>query len=76
MNRARAMKQRKPELTCVKTILRDPVWKVYGLETVFDDGVAVREPWGSYEEAFKMMEIRSKDIRAPRSLRRPERYRS
>jgi hypothetical protein len=58
------MRKRKPELTCVKTILWDPVWKIYGLETIFDDGVVIREPWGSYQETFRMMEIRSKDIRA------------
>jgi hypothetical protein len=56
------MRKRKPELTCVKVI----AWGcgLYGVETQFDDGVCFREPWGTYRDAFRMMEIRCEDIRS------------
>ena len=58
------MKKRKPELISVKMIAWFPRHGIYGLETLFDDGICYVERWGSYHDTFRMMEIRSKDIRA------------
>jgi hypothetical protein len=65
------MRKRKPELISVKMVLWSRQGPVYGLETRFDDGVCLTEPWGSYDATFQLMEMRSEDIRgvAPRSRR-------
>jgi hypothetical protein len=54
---------KKPELVSVSMIVWDLKRGVYGLVTTFDDGVYIREPWGSYDDTFNMVVARSCDIR-------------
>jgi hypothetical protein len=70
MLEAPVMRKKKPELIAVNIIPWDEPRGLYGIETVFDDGVIVREAWGSRLDATVAAAIRRKDIRVI-SPRRP-----
>jgi hypothetical protein len=56
--------RKKPELIGVNVIPWDESRGLYGIETMFDDGVVVREVWGNRMETTVAAAIRRKDIRA------------
>jgi hypothetical protein len=64
------VKRKKPELIAVNVIPWSAVRGLYGIETVFDDGIVVREAWGSRLDTTVAAAIRRKDIRVL-SPRRP-----
>jgi hypothetical protein len=69
------MGKRKPELVAVKLVEWYPRRGIYGIVTEFDDGFCYHEPWGSYDDTFNMVRIRSGDIRGklqqpPRAIRK------
>jgi hypothetical protein len=64
------VKRKKPELIAVNVIACDQARGLYGIETVFDDGVVVREVWGSRLDTTVAAAVRRKDIRVISPRRR------
>jgi hypothetical protein len=57
------MPRKKPELVDVRIIQWDSENGVFGIVTVYDDGVVEKEPWGDILYTQQTLITRRKDIR-------------
>lgn len=63
------MPRKKPELIDARIIQWDSEQGLFGIMTVFDDGVVEKEPWGDIRATQLALIIRRQDIR-PAAARR------
>jgi hypothetical protein len=68
--RKNVMHRKKPELVDVRVIPWNDGRGLFGIETVFDDGVVEREVWGDLGHTQLTVALRRLDIHHVRSPRR------
>jgi hypothetical protein len=62
--------RKKPKLIGVRLIPWEMKGDVYGIACEYDDGVTIREMWGSYGETVIAVNLRQRDISSEVNLKR------